>query len=75
MKGKELANLIEFTRRIIEAVGFDFQRLDGGEIQDIAEQLGLIVKTKYDPAIHGPSDCCEPGDDWYVFVPFLENTK
>lgn len=47
--------------------------LDGGALQDKAEELGLIIKTAYDPDIHGPSDYgAEPGDDWFVLHPDIE---
>lgn len=39
--------------------------IDGGAAQDKAIELGLIVKTTYDPAKHGEADC-DPGDAWYV---------
>jgi len=42
--------------------------LDGGEIQDKAIELGLVVKTKYDNAIHGESAEAEDGDDWYMLA-------
>lgn len=46
--------------------------LDGGAMQDKAEELGLIVKEPYDPEKHGPNDIdAEPGDDWYVFAPAI----
>ncbi|TWA89555.1 hypothetical protein [Bradyrhizobium stylosanthis] len=41
--------------------------LDGGSIQDKAEELCLIQKVPYDPKKHGESEFgAEPGDDWYV---------
>lgn len=40
--------------------------IDGGAAQDKAVELGLIVETTYDPAIHGESVYCSPGDSWYV---------
>lgn len=43
--------------------------LNGGDVQDKAEQLGLLVRTKYDPEVHGNSDCAEPGDDWFELAP------
>ena len=42
--------------------------IDGGEIQDKAIELGLVVKTKYDNAIHGESAEAENGDDWYMLA-------
>lgn len=40
--------------------------IDGGAAQDKAVELGLIVETKYDPAIHGENGDFEAGDSWYV---------
>lgn len=41
--------------------------IDGGAAQDKAVQLGLIVETTYDPAIHGENDGgTEPGNSWFV---------
>jgi hypothetical protein len=40
--------------------------IDGGAAQDKAIELGLIVETTYDPAIHGDGGHCEPGDAWYA---------
>jgi hypothetical protein len=43
--------------------------LDGGCIQDTAEELGLIQKVPYDPDKHGDSEFeAEPGDDWFVLT-------
>lgn len=47
--------------------------LDGGALQDKAEELGLIIKTTYNPDIHGSCDYgSEPGDDWFVLHPDIE---
>ena len=40
--------------------------IDGADIQEIAEETGVLVETKYDPAIHGEQDA-EPGDPWDVY--------
>jgi hypothetical protein len=42
--------------------------LDGGDIQNVAERLGLIRSVPYDPAKHGPSDEAEPDDPWFVLA-------
>lgn len=61
-------NLAEFARWVItESVrkGCD---LDGGEVQEKAVELGILVETKYDPAVHGTNDIdAEAGDTWFVF--------
>ena len=40
--------------------------INGGEAQDKAVELGLIVPTLYDPKKHGESANCRPGDHWFV---------
>jgi hypothetical protein len=47
----------------------------GGELQDKANELGLIQKTPggYDPEKHGEYSLlyAEPGDDWFEFAPWV----
>lgn len=64
--------LLEFFKWAMREGPWDGGDLDGGGIQDKAESLGLIVKTKYEIARHGPEhgDFCE-GDDFYEFSPAL----
>lgn len=45
--------------------------LEGYEIQTKAAELGLLVRTAYDPEVHGEDDCAEPGEDWFVMAPEL----
>lgn len=62
-------NLSEFTKWAIENSAFEGCDLNGADVQDKAVACGILEKTKYDPKKHGSSiDCCEPGDDWYVFT-------
>lgn len=49
--------------------------LDGGEVQEKAVELGIIVKTKYDPEKHGAGADADPGDDWYVFSPAFKKVQ
>lgn len=36
------------------------------DIQEEAQRLGLVVETKYDPAVHhDPSGASEPGDTYF----------
>ena len=66
------ANIVEFAKWVIREGCWENFMLEWDEIQDKAERLGLIVKTKYDPKIHGPSEHdVQPGEDWYVFAPRL----
>lgn len=61
--------LREFFRWAMDEGAFMGCDLDGGDMQEKASKLGLIVKEPYDPAKHGKSDCdVEPGADWYVFA-------
>jgi len=64
-------NLAEFARWAIENGSWDGSLgLDGGDIQEKAVSCGILIKTKYDPEIHGNNDVdCEPGDNWYVYSP------
>lgn len=68
----EIERLMAFARWAIHEGSFAGCTLDGGSIQDKAAELGILTKTKYDPAVHGDSDCAEPGDDWFVFASALE---
>jgi hypothetical protein len=45
--------------------------MDGADFQDWAVDCGLVVETKYDPAIHGSTSVCEPDDPWYEPTPEL----
>lgn len=68
----EVANpLVQFARWAISEGPWDGSNLDGGDVQRMALELGLITEAKYDPGIHGPSDCAEQGDPWFVFAPCL----
>lgn len=56
----------KFTEWAIRA-SWEGGTLDGGDIQDKAVELGLLVEVTYDPDEHGPNDCdAEKGDPWYV---------
>jgi hypothetical protein len=68
-------SLVEFARWAITEGPFEGCHLDGSDIQDKAEKLGILIKTKYDPAIHGESAEAEPGDDWYVFAPLVADQR
>lgn len=63
-------DIVEFSRWTIENSAFVGADLDGGDVQEKAIACGLLVQTKYDPAIHGraeTSEYVEPGDQWLVF--------
>lgn len=62
-------DLTTFALWCVEQV-FEGCDLDGGDVQDKAVECGVLVPTRYDPAIHGENQVdAEPGDDWYVFSP------
>ncbi len=62
-------NLTEFARWAIENGAFEGTSIDGAEIQDKAEACGILVKVRYNPAIHGENSVgAEPGDPWYAFT-------
>jgi Lar family restriction alleviation protein len=62
--------LVEFFKWAMREGPWEGGDLDGGSIQDKAESLGLIVRTKFDPEKHGTAygDFSE-GDDYYEFAP------
>lgn len=68
----------EFIRWAIRNGAWDGGTLEGGDIQDKAESLGLLVKETYDPAKLGEPGAMfgfvdiEPGDDWFVFCDWLK---
>ena len=75
-KSRELV-LVQFARKIIQEycwgnITWHGAEPDGGDMQDTAEKLGLIVREVYDPEKHGDAGGeCEPGDPWYVFSPMM----
>lgn len=45
----------------------ELSNLDGFDIQDYGVKHGLLLKTKYDPEIHGQCEYgSERGDAWFV---------
>lgn len=59
--------LAEFLKWAMEDGPFNGCDLDGGSVQDKAEELGLLKIEPYDEAKHGESEFdIDPGDDWYV---------
>ncbi len=61
---KQLAVAKRFIARIIELYDKSYE-VQGSDIWDAATETGILVKTKYDPALHGEQDA-EVGDAWYV---------
>lgn len=63
-------SMAEFVKWAMQEGPWSGNELDGGDVQDKACKLGLLVKTQYDPDIHGESEFdIEPGDDWFVLAP------
>ncbi len=71
MSARNVIALQEFAKWAIREGAFQAADLDGLSIQEKALELGLIEATIYDPERHGPSDCAEPGDEWFTFAPSL----
>lgn len=71
MRDVQVVQLAGFAKWAIREGAFSGCDLYGGDVQDEAEKAGLIVRTVYDPAIHGPSDVAEPGMEWFVFSSLL----
>lgn len=70
-----IERLKSFARRCVED-SFEGYGFDGGDVQDLAEELGLIVPVRggYDPEKHGESDCAEPGDPWCMWCEEMKQT-
>lgn len=72
----QISAMRDFIRWAIRQSAWNGFDLDGFDIQEKAESLGLIQKVPYDPDKHGESEFdIEPGDDWYEFAPFLREDQ
>lgn len=67
------AACLAFARWVIRECVFDGRDLDGGDVQDKAVELGLLIEAKYDPAVHGEIEDADPGDPIFVFSDKLED--
>ena len=67
--------LKDFARWVIENSAFQGVRLDGYDVQEKASSLGLLRRTKFDPAKHGQDKMdlygVDTGDCWYEFTELL----
>lgn len=75
-----IAGLVPLAKLGVEAVeecAWQGCNFDGGDIQETAAKLGAIQEAAegYDPAVHGESDLCEPGDRWFEFAPTVQVAK
>jgi len=62
----------EFARWIIQEGCFEGGTLDGGEIQDKAVELGLLVEELYDPVKHKDIEDAEEGEGVFVFTDLMK---
>ena len=63
-----MTKIADFAEFIIRG-SWDGKDVDGGEIQDLAVEHGLLIETKYDPEKHGPNNYdLEPGDPYLIFT-------
>jgi hypothetical protein len=62
-------NCARFVRWAVQEGPWQGGDLDGGSVQDKAEELGLIVSVPYDPEKHGAYNDygCDAGDPWFEF--------
>ena len=68
----ELVALKKFARKVIKEYGWDMEVL---EVQDLAEELGLIVEhTATENDVDEESDC-EVGDSMYKFSEILKEQE
>jgi hypothetical protein len=68
----ELENLKKFAVSVVRGT-WDVGSLDDADIQALAEKYGIIIETKYDPAIHGEHEFAHAGDPWFEFPDWLKS--
>lgn len=69
---RQQTRLRQFAREMIRASG-DGYDVDGGDIQDLAEGLGLIKRVSFNPRRHNDGGLgLERGDDFFEFADFLK---
>lgn len=62
-------NCARFVRWALQEGPWQGDDLDGSEVQEKAESLGLIVSVPYDPEKHGADNNygCDAGESWFEF--------
>lgn len=62
-----VTQLVRFAHTILQDT-FDGVVVDPEDIQGLALEHGLLVKTVYDPDKHGTAglETTQPGEEWYV---------
>ena len=75
--GDDKERLLKFARWVIKECCWHRGALDGGDVQEKAYELGLLVAVPFDPEKHDGdgAEFCEPGDDWYEFSDLLKETR
>lgn len=68
---REIFRLAMFARFVL-GNSFAGDHTDGGEAQDFAHSLELIVQTAYNPEVHGYHEGFNPGDPFFVFADILK---
>ena len=63
--------LKEFARWVIQHI-FDGLDVDGADVQDKAEELGLLEEVPYDPAVHRSVEDVDAGDPICIFTDKLK---
>ena len=71
----ETKPLKEFARKMIEDVCWDLLEPDGGDMQEVAEKLGLIKSTKATEEDIDEESDFEVGDTIYKFTDILKDTE
>ena len=71
----ELDKLKEFARRVISVECWGCYDLDGGEVQDLAESLGLIAEHTATAEEVDEESEFEVGDTIYKFSPILKESE
>lgn len=77
MTEKEIQNLKKFAREVIKEICWDLRELDGGDLQEKAEKLGLIKSceaTKEDVENFAEFGI-EVGDTIYKFTDMLKDKQ
>lgn len=75
-KAVTLSKVQQFARWCIQESAFAGGSLDGGEVQDKAVELGLLIEEPFDPEKHDPKGFhidywVDAGEPWFVFSPDL----
>jgi len=55
----------------VEIIRQSWQCIDGGDVETIAIQHGLLVEVSYDPKKHGEMEDTVPGDMIYAFANWI----